>query len=74
MLGASVGASRRYDGPLGNCDCALFAGALACWIGTGGALPAWLALLMPLAAVLLIVTVINRVRAGLREARGQAAR
>lgn len=74
VLGSSVGASRRYDGPLGKSDRALLAGTLGCWIGAGGALPAWLGLLMPLTAVLLIVTVINRVRAGLGEAAGQVAR
>ncbi len=74
VLGSAIGASRRYDGPLGKSDRALLAGALACWIGAGGALPAWLGLLMPLAALLLIVTVVNRVRAGLGEATAQVAR
>jgi CDP-diacylglycerol--glycerol-3-phosphate 3-phosphatidyltransferase len=67
VLGPSVRVSRRYDGPLGKSDRALLFGALGCWIGIGGARPAWLALLMPVAAVLLILTVANRVRAGLRE-------
>ena len=68
VLGPSVGASRRYDGPLGKSDRALVAGALGFWIGIGGARPEWLAWLMPVIAVLLIVTVTNRIRAGLREA------
>ena len=68
VLGPSVRASRRYDGPLGKSDRALLFGALGCWIGIGGARPEWLGLLMPAAAVLLILTVANRIRAGLREA------
>ena len=33
VLGPPVGASRRYDGPMGKSDRALVFGALACWIG-----------------------------------------
>ncbi len=42
-------------------------GALALWIGAVGALPAWIGWLMPILAVLLAWTVLNRVRAGLSE-------
>ena len=68
VLGPSVGASRRYDGPLGKSDRALVAGALGFWIGIGGARPEWFAWLMPATAILLILTVANRIRAGLRDA------
>jgi CDP-diacylglycerol--glycerol-3-phosphate 3-phosphatidyltransferase len=67
VLGPPVGATRRYDGPLGKSDRAFVFGALGCWIGVGGAMPSWLFWLMPLICVLLIVTTINRVRAGLAE-------
>lgn len=69
VLGLMVGATRRYDGPLGKSDRAFVFGALALWIGLGWSLPAAAQWLMPLLAVLLCWTVINRVRAGLREAR-----
>lgn len=59
--------TRRYDGPMGKSDRALAAGALGAWIGIGGALPAWMGLVMPVFAVLLVITVVNRVRAGLLE-------
>lgn len=72
VLGPPVGASRRYDGPLGKSDRALVFGALACWIGFGGPMPAWLYWLMPVICILLLVTTVNRVRAGLAEA-GTAA-
>lgn len=68
VLGQTVGASRRYDGPLGKSDRALVFGALAFWIGVGGPLPGWLFWLMPVIAVALLATTINRVRAGLAEA------
>ena len=68
VLGIMVGATRRYDGPLGKSDRAFVFGALALWIGLGGTLPVWLQWLMPLLAVLLCWTIVNRVRAGLREA------
>jgi CDP-diacylglycerol---glycerol-3-phosphate 3-phosphatidyltransferase len=69
VLGPMVGASRRYDGPMGKSDRAFVFGALSLWIGTGTALPNWLHWVMPLLAAALCWTVINRVAAGLREIR-----
>ncbi len=59
-----MGPSRRYDGPFGKSDRAFAIGALAFWIGIGGTLLYWI---MPLMSGLLIVTICNRIRAGLRE-------
>ena len=67
VLGPAVGASRRYDGPMGKSDRALVFGALAFWIGIGAPLPHWLSWLMALISLLLVITVVNRVRAGLSE-------
>lgn len=67
VLGPAVGASRRYDGPMGKSDRALIVGALGLWLGIAGGLPAWLGWLMPLLAVLLVITCVRRIRAGLRE-------
>lgn len=67
VLGLMVGASRRYDGPMGKSDRALVFGALGLWVGLGGALPAWAAWLMPLLVVLIVLTTANRVRHGLAE-------
>ena len=69
VLGPSLGASRRYDGPLGKSDRAFVFGALAFWIGIGGAMPDWLGWIMPLIAALLAATVVRRVTNGLAEAR-----
>ncbi|MET0923796.1 MAG: CDP-alcohol phosphatidyltransferase family protein [Xanthobacteraceae bacterium] len=71
VLGQTVGASRRYDGPMGKSDRALVFGALGFWVGIGAPLPAWLGWLMALISLLLVITIINRVRSGLAEAKGQ---
>lgn len=66
-MGPLVGASRRYDGPFGKSDRALALGVLGAWIGCGLPIPGWFAWLMPVMAVLSIVTAVNRVRRGLAE-------
>ena len=71
VLGQTVGASRRYDGPMGKSDRALVFGALGFWVGIGAPLPAWLGWLMALISLLLVITIVNRVRSGLAEAKGQ---
>jgi phosphatidylglycerophosphate synthase len=71
VLGQTVGASRRYDGPMGKSDRALVFGALGFWVGIGAPLPAWLGWLMALVSLLLVITIVNRVRSGLAEAKGQ---
>jgi CDP-diacylglycerol--glycerol-3-phosphate 3-phosphatidyltransferase len=67
VMGPLVGASRRYDGPLGKSDRAALLGALALWIGLGLPLAPWMEWAMPVAALLLVATAINRVRRGLQE-------
>ena len=66
-LGPLVGASRRYDGPLGKSDRAFVFGMLGLWAGFSAPLPAWAAWIMPVLAAALVVTIVNRVRGGLRE-------
>jgi CDP-diacylglycerol--glycerol-3-phosphate 3-phosphatidyltransferase len=67
VLGPAVGATRRYDGPMGKSDRAFVFGALGLWIGVASALPDWVAYAMPLLAAALVLTIVNRVRNGLRE-------
>jgi CDP-diacylglycerol--glycerol-3-phosphate 3-phosphatidyltransferase len=67
-LGPTVGASRRYDGPLGKSDRAFVFGALGLYVALGWPLPPAAAWLMPLLAALLVWTIVNRIRRALAEA------
>ena len=67
VLGPTVGATRRYDGPMGKSDRAFVFGALGLWIGVSDALPEWTSYLMTVLAVALVATIVNRVRRGLDE-------
>jgi len=67
-LGPAIGASRRYDGPMGKSDRAAVFGALGLWVGCAAGMPAWLVWAAPLLVILLVLTVINRVSAGIGEA------
>ncbi|OWO95378.1 CDP-alcohol phosphatidyltransferase [Rhizobium esperanzae] len=68
VLGQTVGASRRYDGPLGKSDRAVLFGALGLFITVGGTFAAWTFWLWAMVALLLVWTIINRIGAGVREA------
>lgn len=72
ILGPSVGASRRRDGPFGNVEAAVVFGFLGAWVGIAGDLPPWLHLLQPAICLALVLTIINRIRAGIREAEAAA--
>ena len=67
-LGPAMGASRRYDGPMGKSDRAVVFGALGLWVGSSAPVASWFWWAMPVLAVLLVFTVVNRVRAGIGEA------
>lgn len=67
VLGPMVGASRRYDGPMGKSDRAFCFGMLGAGVASG-LLPAlWINLLLALILLLLLYTLYNRVRQGLAE-------
>ncbi len=66
-LGATVGASRRYDGPMGKSDRAFVFGALGVLVALGLTSQPWLGVVMPLVAAAIVWTIVNRVRHGLRE-------
>ncbi len=73
-LGASVGASRRYDGPMGKSDRAAAFGLLgalvACWGEPGGLPSAWhpLAWVLPAIAALTACSIYNRIQSGIQQA------
>ncbi len=67
ILGVTVGAGRRYDGPMGKSDRALLFGLIGLLAGLGVPLGAALGWIWAGAAALLAVTIVNRVRRGLAE-------
>ncbi|MEP3232894.1 MAG: CDP-alcohol phosphatidyltransferase family protein [Hyphomicrobiales bacterium] len=73
MMGVAVGASRRYDGPMGKSDRAFLFGALglAAWAFDG--LSPVLFWLQPLLALALIVTCVKRLQGALQEVKGASA-
>jgi CDP-diacylglycerol--glycerol-3-phosphate 3-phosphatidyltransferase len=68
VMGPMIGASRRYDGPMGKSDRAFVLGALALAIAPDWLGPAWINGVFAALAALLVYTLVNRVRHGLREA------
>jgi CDP-diacylglycerol--glycerol-3-phosphate 3-phosphatidyltransferase len=63
-----IGGSRRYDGPMGKSDRALVFGALALWCGLRWSVAPWASYVFPrLMTLLLVTTVINRIKKGLEE-------
>jgi CDP-diacylglycerol---glycerol-3-phosphate 3-phosphatidyltransferase len=62
-----TGASRRYDGPMGKSDRAFVLGAFGLAIGLGLSPASWQAFIFPVLAVLIAITIVNRVRNALKE-------
>jgi CDP-diacylglycerol---glycerol-3-phosphate 3-phosphatidyltransferase len=67
VVAVQIGASRRYDGPFGKSDRAVFFGMLALILGVGIAPGDWTTIALALATALGALTMINRARAALRE-------
>lgn len=67
VLGPMVGASRRYDGPMGKSDRAFCFGVLGAGVATGWLPSSWINGLLVIVLLLLVATLINRVRQGLAE-------
>lgn len=67
-LGQTVGASRRYDGPMGKSDRAFVFGAIYLWLAIAP-LPQWMAWSLPIVAVLICWNIVNRIRQALKQAK-----
>lgn len=67
VVAVQVGASRRYDGPMGKSDRALVFGALGLALGLGMPAGWWLDLVLWAILVLLVLTVVKRAHKALRE-------
>lgn len=68
VLGLMVGASRRYDGPMGKSDRAAIFGVMGAGVATGLMNSTWLNLILGVTLLLLVYTLYNRVKRGLAEA------
>ena len=67
VVAAQLGASRRYDGPMGKSDRAFCFGLLALLLAVGIGPGRWSALGLIGVIALLVLTIVNRVRHALRE-------
>jgi CDP-diacylglycerol--glycerol-3-phosphate 3-phosphatidyltransferase len=67
VVAVQIGASRRYDGPMGKSDRAVALGALYLILGVGVPPGLWTNLLLGLYSAQLVLTVVNRSRQALRE-------
>jgi CDP-diacylglycerol--glycerol-3-phosphate 3-phosphatidyltransferase len=68
VLGPMIGASRRYDGPMGKSDRAFCFGVLGAGVASGLLPASWIDGLLAVILALLLYTLYNRVRQGLAEA------
>lgn len=73
LIGPLAGASRRYEGPLGKSDRAFVLGALALWLGLGFGLGRFGQIFWIMLSAASILTMVNRVRHGVDEARRSEA-
>jgi CDP-diacylglycerol--glycerol-3-phosphate 3-phosphatidyltransferase len=67
VVAVQIGASRRYDGPMGKSDRALAFGLLASVLSFGVEGGAWADAFLAVVAILTAVTIMNRARAALAE-------
>ena len=67
VVAVQIGASRRYDGPMGKSDRAFVFGAIALALGLGVNAGMWLNGLLGVVLVLTVWTVFNRARQALAE-------
>jgi len=67
VVGVQIGASRRYDGPMGKSDRAFIFGLLGLLLGLGVELQRWDDIILTIVAVLSVITIINRSSKALQE-------
>ena len=67
VVAVQIGASRRYDGPMGKSDRAFVFGLLALLLGLGINLQLWANVALAIVAVLTAITVFNRSSKALQE-------
>lgn len=71
VVAMQIGASRRYDGPMGKSDRAFVFGLLALLLGLSAPIDGCLPTALWLTVILLLLTVVNRARNALDEVRSK---
>jgi CDP-diacylglycerol---glycerol-3-phosphate 3-phosphatidyltransferase len=74
IIAVQIGASRRYDGPMGKSDRAFVFGALGLLLGLNLPIVFVVRYVLWLVLVLLSLTIVNRARKALAELKGSPAR
>jgi CDP-diacylglycerol--glycerol-3-phosphate 3-phosphatidyltransferase len=74
IIGTQIGASRRYDGPMGKSDRALVFGALGLLLRLNLPIVPVVRYVLWFMLVLLLLTIINRARGALAEVQGSPSR
>ena len=67
VISVQIGASRRYDGPMGKSDRAFVFGAICLLIGLGVSSSPWLDWVLSIILLLVILTIWNRAMKALKE-------
>jgi len=73
VIGVQIGASRRYDGPMGKSDRAFVFGTLGLLLGLELPIFPLVRPILWIVLVLLLLTIINRAQGALRELRGRTS-
>lgn len=71
VVAVQIGASRRYDGPMGKSDRAFVIGLVALLIGLGVEVGEWISLVFWIMIILSILTVVNRINKALKELKNE---
>ena len=66
-MAVQIGASRRYEGPMGKSDRAFAFGLICLLLGCGVSLEPWLDVALGVILILLLVTILNRAKHALNE-------
>lgn len=67
IIGIQIGATRRYDGPMGKSDRAFVFGTLGLVVGMGVTPGLWLTIAFATILLLVVATIINRAKKALKE-------
>ena len=67
VVAVQIGATRRYEGPMGKSDRAFVLGLICLLLGCGVAPAPWLEIVLGVILFLLVITIFNRAKRALKE-------